>query len=195
MPDLQEEEVASMEEAGASCNGHTKQGRPQNKQCPTPSGFFHEQVAIMLRRKQCAELKKIVKGKVVEPVSTDSSEQGTDPPNVVKEKQGTHLVTENEKIPCLRPVLNNENYSGVVTMTGSKPCHGPGSQGKEEQGVKVKHCSPVLEDPIETTIDEFGFHGNSSRKVCFPNSQIRHIYHPGLSRDCINVVSGIHFSI
>lgn len=138
-----------------------------------------------------ARLAKTVKGKLNEPLSSVGPETG--PANIGKKETGT-LVSDNEKMPCPKLNPNNKegNCLGPVKKLGSKPCPGPVTQVMEEHEAKKEQCSSrLLKEAVQTTVIKSGPHKDSSRQICFPNRHIRHIYHPGLSKEyniCLDIL-------
>lgn len=175
-----------MEESGASCNSPTTQGRlgssPQKTNTSGPGNIFQKQIANILKEKQIAQLASMAKGQLREAISKVKLEP--EATNMVKEKQCTHLVTENEKKPCPRPVPYDEEKdcpnADKKFALKLKPCPALVSPVKENHGAKKEEqCPPRFsEEPVQNAIN----HSENPKKICFPNSHIRHTYFPGLSR-------------
>lgn len=178
--------------SGASQNSQTTQGRPgaEEGKSAGPTSFY-QQIANIMMEREGARLAKMVKGNLNEPVSSLKVEPETGPVKMDKEEQGTPLFAGNKKIPCPRPVSGKEmNGSGPVKGLDFEPCPGPAFQVDEECGSKEEHCSSRLrKEPIQTAVNEFEHHENSSKVICFPNRYMQHTYHPGLSEDYNTFVS------
>lgn len=189
-----QEKDASMEESGASCHSPTTRARlgtPQGKHCAASANFFQKQIASIIKEKQSTGETSPVKGELRKPFDTVTVKLEASPAKTVKETQGTHLVKETERIPCPRPVPHDEKGTRpkAVAKLDFKSCPSSVPYIKEEPVpcIKEEHveeqCSPrYWEEPAHTTAAQSEHHENSSKKICFPNRHIRHIFHPGLSK-------------
>ncbi|XP_050717573.1 uncharacterized protein LOC126999233 isoform X2 [Eriocheir sinensis] len=182
LKDSSQTKVATKVVSGASCNTQTTQGRPgtQEGKSAGPTSFY-QQIANIMMEKEGAGLAKMMKGKLNEPVSSLKVQPETGPAKMGKKEQGTHLFSGNKKIPCTRPVPDDKemNGSGPVKKLGSEPCPGPVFQVNKELGAKKEQCSSRLwKEPVQTVVNEFEHHENSSKVICFPNRYMQHTYHP-----------------